>query len=106
MNEMLSHTFRNPGCDALPAQLDTLLDLKKEVRSLSFQVFVGTGEDVFYTRPSLRARADGDLSGEGFVTEIVAIHARHIGEFLHRDVVRFHTQRGVITWEWGRRGVL
>ena len=76
-------TFRNPSCNALPAQFDTLLDLKKETCSLDFQVFVGSSEDVFYTRPFVRAGADSGLSGETFITEIVAIHARHIMEFLY-----------------------
>ena len=76
-------TFCNSSCNALPTQLDTLLDLKEETRSLNFQVFVGSGEDVFYTRPFVRAGADSGLNGETFITEIVAIHARHIIEFLY-----------------------
>ena len=102
-NEMPQGTFRNSGCDALPAEFDTLLDLVEEVCSLNLQVIVGAGEDVFYTRCSPHRAG---LNGEAPVAEFVAVYAGLIREFLHRHVICIHTPRCVIARVWGCRGIL
>ena len=96
-------TFRNSGCNPLPAQLDTLLDLNKETRRLNLQVFMGAGKDVFYTRSFLRR---GGPDGGAFVPEFIAVYTGHIGEFFDRDVIYFHTPRGMVTGVRGCRGIL
>lgn len=97
-----SNTFGDSSFDTLPAQFDTFLDLVKKIRSLNFQVFARTGEDVFYTCPFRRA----DPGGKGFVGKIVAIHARPIREFLYRYIPRVHASRGMIKWVRCCRAIL
>ena len=71
-----------------------------------FQVFEGTSEDMFHTRPFLRAGTGVGADGGWVVMEVVAINARHIREFFYRDILRLHIAWSVIIRVRHRRSVL